>query len=114
MLRDGIGVAFYFAGFEASRSLVGETAKDASLTLLVSGASGGLSFWIVALPFDTLKTCIQVDHHSRPIQYYVSNILNEYGWKGFFHGWQVAFSRGIPSAAITFWSYHRTMDYLQG
>ena len=119
MFRDGIGVAFYFAGFEGCKSLMTTDEniddKDKTSTLLVSGAVGGLSFWLVALPFDTLKTRIQIDteHHRKPILAYANNIWKQYGWKGFFHGWQVAFTRGIPSAAITFWSYYRAMEFLQ-
>ncbi|KAK1929485.1 Mitochondrial basic amino acids transporter [Phytophthora citrophthora] len=116
VIRDSLGVAFYFLGYDfakqrltTSRNL-GETA-----TLLTAGAFGGISFWAVALPFDTIKSLIQADGKTGKYTGLVSStarLVREDGVMQLFRGWQAAFSRGIPSAALTFWTFERANKFL--
>lgn len=105
ILRDSLGVACYFAGFEYAKP---------HCHVLVAGAFGGVCFWTVALPFDTIKTLMQVDGRNSQSFYQTTRLFVEtYGYKQLFRGWQAAFSRGIPGAAITFSTYQLVQDSMQ-
>lgn len=114
--RDSLGVAFYFLGYDfAKQRLQSSQVLNDSWALLAAGACGGLSFWAVALPFDTLKSLIQADGRAGKYTGLVAStrhLVREYGVSHLFRGWQAAFSRGIPSAAITFWTFERASRYL--
>jgi solute carrier family 25 carnitine/acylcarnitine transporter 20/29 len=116
VVRDSLGVAFYFLGYDfAKQRLQGSQALGDSGALLAAGACGGLSFWAVALPFDTLKSLIQADGRAGKYTGLVAStrlLVREHGASHLFRGWQAAFSRGVPSAAITFWTFERASKYL--
>lgn len=113
--RDGLGVAFFFGSYHLSTNfLKDETSLSPSSIVLCSGAWGGICFWVIALPFDTMKTLIQIDEvPNRGMAYYTSLLYRENGIKGLYRGWQAAFTRGIPSAGITLSVYHSALGYLQ-
>lgn len=116
VVRDSLGVACYFLGFDFARQRL-QAAPQVSDTaaLLAAGACGGLSFWAVALPFDTLKSLIQADGRQGKYTGLLTaarTLVHEHGASHLFRGWQAAFSRGVPSAAITFWAFERASKYL--
>lgn len=108
MTRDAIGCGcfFYTMGF-VQKQLTPEGAKPTFLVTVTSGGMAGLAFWVAALPMDTAKTLIQSsDINSRTtVRETVRNIFASKGlsrgMQRFFRGWQIAYSRGAPSAAIT-------------
>lgn len=120
--RDSVGMAAYFTAYDvAKRALAPHLSETA--TTLVAGACGGLGFWVLALPLDTAKTLIQIDSpivkntntaggRKISLLWACQQICKQYGIKYFFRGWQVAFSRGIPSAAITFYVYNKAMAHM--
>ncbi|RLN69098.1 hypothetical protein BBJ29_000699 [Phytophthora kernoviae] len=62
VIRDSLGVAFYFLGYDFARQRLAVSGNlGDTATLLTAGAFGGISFWAVALPFDTVKSLIQAD-----------------------------------------------------
>ena len=113
MVRDGVGVASFFATLAFTQNLLMTTYqtdqdKDPSFVIRVlSGGMGGLAYWISALPLDTVKTWIQsADPLVRVSPFQAIRQL--YGESGLLavvsrlnRGWQVAYGRGIPSSAIT-------------
>lgn len=109
-LRDGIGTGFYFLTFNTLKNLpflVNKTENSKPkrfLHLLVSGSCSGMMFWITALPFDCIKTKLQVAHFSNE-KIRVIDILRSYNLKQYYTGWQVAIGRGIPGAATTLTIY---------
>jgi solute carrier family 25 (mitochondrial carnitine/acylcarnitine transporter), member 20/29 len=108
VLRDGPGVALYFASFETLRRH-----KDGGLAnLLMSSALAGLCFWIWALPVDTAKTAIQASRNERRSGFNVvwNMYKNEGGVLRFFRGWQAAYIRGIPGATVTLVVYGTMRD----
>ncbi|OQR86932.1 Mitochondrial Carrier (MC) Family [Achlya hypogyna] len=110
--RDALGVGLYFVGFDLAKTHLPDEWNPTS-RVLVAGAIGGISFWAIALPFDTIKTVIQVSPQTS--QGMVATglaLVRREGLGRIFHGWQAAFSRGIPGAAITFYAYDSTMAYL--
>uniref|UniRef100_K3XCD0 Mitochondrial carrier protein n=1 Tax=Globisporangium ultimum (strain ATCC 200006 / CBS 805.95 / DAOM BR144) TaxID=431595 RepID=K3XCD0_GLOUD len=116
VVRDSLGVACYFLGYEFARARLARVdSMNDTAVLLTAGAFGGVSFWAIALPFDTIKSLIQVDGTKGQYIGLVSSttrLVREHGVSHLFRGWQAAFSRGIPSAAITFWAFDRTSTYL--
>lgn len=100
MARDGLGCALFFSTLHTSQLLLG----DGRGTGLISGGLAGLSFWLVALPLDSLKTQIQsgpLDQAPKPLQ-----------WQNLLRGWPVAYGRGIPAAAITMTVYSTVYEQL--
>ncbi|CEG46783.1 mitochondrial carrier family [Plasmopara halstedii] len=116
VIRDSLGVAFYFLGFDFARRRLTESGKfGKTATLLTAGAFGGINFWAVALPFDTIKTLIQADGRTGKYTSFrisVAKLIREEGIMQLFRGWQAAFFRGIPSAAITFWTFESASNIL--
>ena len=109
VLRDGPGVAMYFASFEASRR-----SRDTTdfANLLLSSSVAGLCFWIWALPVDTAKTAIQAARNERRSGFDVvwNMYKHEGGFVRFFRGWQAAYIRGIPGATVTLVVYGSLRD----
>ena len=109
MWRDGIGVAAFFCAKRYVEStLHADGSKPTFGTTVLAGGMAGLSFWIVSLPLDTIKTWIQSGDLSQPPVHVAAQVRQLYAERGFvgtaqrlLRGWQVAYSRGIPSAALT-------------
>jgi solute carrier family 25 (mitochondrial carnitine/acylcarnitine transporter), member 20/29 len=133
--RDGLGCGAFFAVMAYTQHLLQSRLKDYHPTsnrgnfdnqadvdtkpsLLVTASAGavaGLAYWVVALPFDTIKTWIQSAEHGSvavPVHVRIHNIWKESGTTGVVRqlcrGWQVAYGRGIPASAITFSVYSYT------
>lgn len=117
--RDSIGCGCFFATMAGVQDLLTPTGEKISFgTNLIAGGVAGLSFWVVGLPFDTIKTWVQSTldwKHPISPQQTLRTIYNESGPQAvterLFRGWQVAYGRGIPAAAITMsvytWVYDR-------
>ncbi|EQC33941.1 hypothetical protein SDRG_08622 [Saprolegnia diclina VS20] len=111
--RDALGVGLYFVGFDVAKSHL-PSDWHPTTRVLIAGALGGISFWAIALPFDTIKTVIQVNPHTTKGMLATGvDLVRRDGLGRVFYGWQAAFSRGIPGAAITFYAYDTTMAYLR-
>lgn len=118
IIRDSLGVAFYFLGYDFARRHLAESRMfGTTSSLLIAGAFGGVNYWTVALPFDTIKTLIQADGKAGKytnLRLSMTTLIREEGVLQLFRGWQAAFFRGIPSAAITFWTFERASKLLDG
>lgn len=117
-LRDVPGVsAWYFTNEMMLRfqQPIGGSRKDLNTwNILFAGATAGFAFWAVALPLDTIKSKVQADVeglYKGPLDCAVQTIKAD-GARELFRGWPVAFGRGIPAAAIVFWSFGETKRYL--
>jgi hypothetical protein len=82
--------------------------------IITSGAMAGIAFWLWALPIDTMKTWIQSGRASSMTN--AIELLRRNGLRtsvpSLFRGWQVAYGRGAPSAAITVVTYSFVMRHL--
>eukprot|EP00808_Paulinella_micropora_P028734 g27810.t1 len=114
LARDVPGVGAWFFANEATLRYFRQqngTEDVGTGRILFAGALGGFSFWLWALPMDTVKSIIQTDtkgEHSSM----VSTIINTYKRDGlgrFFRGWSVAYTRGMPASAITFYVYAKAI-----
>lgn len=119
VLRDSVGCGFFFLAMAyAQEQLTPAHSNRPPQTgvVIFSGALAGVSYWLWALPVDTMKTWIQ-NGTARNL----SDVLRISQHNGLaqsiptlFRGWQVAYSRGAPSAAITVLIYSLSFQYLQG
>jgi solute carrier family 25 carnitine/acylcarnitine transporter 20/29 len=74
-----------------------------------------LGYWAITLPLDTLKTLVQTGKTNSAMNT-VSLLVNRDGFYGavsqLYRGWQMAFGRGTPSAAITLTTYSAVYHFL--
>mmetsp|Transcript_21478 Transcript_21478/g.61220 ORF Transcript_21478/g.61220 Transcript_21478/m.61220 type:complete len:246 (+) Transcript_21478:58-795(+) len=112
LARDCSGVGLWLWGYHAARfAQQGDSGRKLELAeLMAAGSFAGIMFWSVALPWDGLKTrtqCQPIDEPSHPWRELV---------RGFrpYRGYQVAFGRGIPGAAITLVTHHKILEALNG
>ena len=107
--RDSLGCGCFFVSLAYCRQLLTDRGElpEFGVTIL-SGMFAGLGFWAVALPLDTVKTWVQ-DGGTLSTRDVMSESIARHGWLGtsrrLCRGWQMAFGRGAPSAAITICTY---------
>lgn len=120
--RQGLNILFYSLERAVEETFHPEGPPSFATTLL-AGALAGLSFWVVSLPMDTMKTWIQSgDLHSPAVNvsYELRQTYHQRGGglsavaRRLLRGWQVAYSRGMPSAALTIATYSTIYRALEG
>ena len=113
VLRDSLGCGCFFAALAYTQQLLTQNHKDrrdgppSNSVLVTSGAVAGVAFWLVGLPLDTMKTWIQ-NGTARNLQHAWQLAQQEgfmSGISSLNRGWQVAYGRGAPAAAITVTTY---------
>ncbi|KAL3910074.1 MAG: hypothetical protein SGILL_007835 [Bacillariaceae sp.] len=123
VLRDSVGCGFFFVAMAQSQVFLTATyggdpvnpKKPTTSTIILSGAAAGVAYWLWALPIDTCKTWIQsgtaanLSHAIEMSQ--GGGLMNSI--PSLFRGWQVAYTRGAPSAAITVTTYSFVMQHLE-
>jgi hypothetical protein len=119
--RDTLGCGCFFYSMAWTQHQLTEPGEQPGMTAtIVSGGVAGLSFWVASLPLDTIKTWVQSSDLNTTVsaQSAVEKIYRNSGVVGvvqqLFRGWQVAYTRGIPSAAITITIYSWAYRYLDG
>jgi solute carrier family 25 (mitochondrial carnitine/acylcarnitine transporter), member 20/29 len=120
IVRDGFGCGSFFctiALFQQTLTPVGEAPSFAVNVL--AGGIAGLSYWVVALPTDSIKTWVQsseIQLASVSVKETLRNIYIEHGIVGvvkrLLRGWQVAYGKGVPSSALIVVSYSFVYDCL--
>ncbi|KAL3904978.1 MAG: hypothetical protein SGILL_009861 [Bacillariaceae sp.] len=121
VLRDSVGCGFFFVAMAQSQAFLTsqggdyEAQKPTLSTTILSGAAAGVAYWLWALPVDTCKTWIQSGTAAN-----LAHAVQMSQRDGFaasipslFRGWQVAYPRGAPSAAITVTTYSFVFHHLQ-
>jgi hypothetical protein len=119
--RDTLGCGCFFYAMAWTQHQLTEPGEQPGMTAtILSGGVAGLSFWVASLPLDTIKTWVQSSDLNTTVsaQSAVEKIYRKSGVVGvvqqLFRGWQVAYTRGIPSAAITITIYSWAYRYLDG
>ena len=133
--RDSIGCGCFFAAMAVCQTLLTPTdtttsslggsnnnngavqpAKPSLAVTVLSGAVAGLAYWVGAMPLDSVKTWVQNGSADSAAAAIRENVA-KYGIDGTVRrvlgGWQVAFGRGAPSAAITVATYGTCYSYLE-
>jgi len=110
VLRDSLGCGCFFVAFEVGKDRLAPFfgGRDSMGTIMASGALAGWGYWLCALPLDTMKTLIQTGA-ARSARDIIQSSVGKEGamvtLKGLFRGWQLAFGRGAPAAAVTLGTY---------
>lgn len=103
MTRDFWGMGMWFASFHFMRHKLTEYNNRERMMLpqfiivALSGASAGVAFWTIALPFDSIKTKMQTQQVSFTQAWRSTIFLDQYRAL-----YTLCLVRGIPAASITF------------
>ena len=115
VLRDSVGCGCFFVAMAfVQNKLSVENKPPSHSSVILSGAAAGVAFWLWSLPIDTMKTWIQ-SGTARNMRHAFQLIKQKGYFRGIpslFRGWQVAYGRGAPSAAITVVTYSLAYQYL--
>jgi hypothetical protein len=110
--RDSLGCGCFFYTFYLVKHYL---PNDDTWSTALAGAISGLGFWVAALPLDTVKTWVQ-NGSARSGTEAIIHSLSQVGVMGtatrLTRGWQVAFGRGMPAAAMTMVTYEAASNYL--
>jgi solute carrier family 25 carnitine/acylcarnitine transporter 20/29 len=115
MLRDVPGVSCWLLGFDWAKQQLKKSNRTNSLSLgdlLIAGSFGGICFWAVALPIDTVKSAYQLSPNPVGLLDLARSLVREKGIYHLFRAWPVAFGRGIPGSATTLAVYELVSNHL--
>jgi solute carrier family 25 (mitochondrial carnitine/acylcarnitine transporter), member 20/29 len=122
--RDAIGCgAFFYTVHYLQETLANDprtsTTVSPTVRTLLSGAVAGVMYWVAALPLDTVKTWIQSSdppHNQNVARTELGKIYRTSGSWGvvqrLLRGWQVTYTRAMPSAALTMITYNSVYQFL--
>ncbi|KAG0067269.1 mitochondrial carrier [Linnemannia elongata] len=124
VIREIPGYAGFYAGFEGMKRYLTPVGENPAtyplglLSLMASGASGGVSYWFACYPLDMLKSMIQNQSNPPKGAFYIvdaaKQVYREGGIKPFFRGFSPTIIRAVPAAAATFTTYELVMRALSG
>lgn len=117
LLRDGSGSFAYFSVYEwIKRSLTPEGQTSMSpLAVVLGGGFAGVANWLVALPFDVIKSKIQVETGAdkrKSIASVGRELLAQEGIAGLYRGAGPALLRAFPANAACFLGMEMSMQLL--
>ena len=142
LFRESIGGAVYFGMYElACRFFTPPGGSKADLHpgyMMLSGSIGGASYWISTFPADTIKSRIQSTSNSKVNVFDVFRDIYKVGGvkgkiqrsvflscsipvrinvcmitTGFYRGLSVTLCRAMPSNAIIFYTYEKTLSLIR-
>jgi len=100
----------------SSISSSSSTSSSSFTTTIGSGLLAGFGYWFVSLPLDSLKTLVQTGKTTSAIHTVQTSIQNHgvhYTIRQLYRGWQVAFGRGAPAAAVTLTTYSVVYNFCE-
>ena len=102
ILRDSIGMGFFFAIHEKLYPHLVNYGLPSLTSGIISGSIAGISWWGSTYPFDVVKTLMQKNPSRYPTMRHAFSVLyNELGWRGFFRGLTVCLYRAaVVNAAV--------------
>mmetsp|Transcript_3041 Transcript_3041/g.8290 ORF Transcript_3041/g.8290 Transcript_3041/m.8290 type:complete len:190 (+) Transcript_3041:43-612(+) len=115
------GLPAYFGVYsEVKGAFVPDNGTEADLTslqLLLAGGLGGVGFWSVIFPFDSVKTKMQTSmqgeaSETASLSTTARSMFREGGVRSFYRGFGVCLVRAFPANAATFFGYEVTLRYL--
>lgn len=104
-MRCSLGNAAYFGAYSALGGGLGP---------FVGGAVAGVAFWVVGMPFDVIKSCMQTAPEGKlggtpQLLPTARAILLKRGLQGFYAGLPVTLLRAVPMQAVVFYTYEIAM-----
>lgn len=120
LLRDGPGNGAYFAMYEMFRRISGkalgyENPNDLpKIFIVLGGGIAGIANWIVAIPFDVVKSRFQTAPEGKYFNArdVFKQIIKEEGFPALFRGMTPALLRACPANAATFVGVELTHNFL--
>ncbi|CAI5736674.1 unnamed protein product [Hyaloperonospora brassicae] len=117
LLRDVPAFGAYFCGYEATKRALthGESDNETDMKLMVAGGMAGMISWVVSMPQDVVKSCVQsqsLEGKQVSIAQIVQSRLQQEGPRFFFKGFSATMLRAFPVSAVTFLVYEKTMQYM--
>uniref|UniRef100_M4C670 Mitochondrial carrier protein n=1 Tax=Hyaloperonospora arabidopsidis (strain Emoy2) TaxID=559515 RepID=M4C670_HYAAE len=117
LLRDVPAFGAYFCGYEATKRALteGKSCNETDVKLMVAGGMAGMLSWVVSMPQDVVKSCVQsqsLDGKQMGITEMVRSRLQQEGPRFFFKGFSATMLRAFPVSAVTFLVYEKTMQYM--
>lgn len=118
LVRDSVGCGAFFIMNDFGQKYISNAGydEDSLVTKLGSGFLAGFGYWFVSLPLDALKTLVQTGKASSAVD--TLHILIERdgvlgATRQLYRGWQLAFGRGSPSAAVTLTTYSLAYSFCE-
>lgn len=119
LLRDGFGSFAYFGAYEGiKRSLSSADGKGPSTpAVLTAGGVAGMLNWVVAIPFDTVKSRMQAAVGDSPaarrgLLATTRHVVETEGAAALYRGVGPALLRAFPANAACFWGYETAMSVM--
>ena len=114
LLRDVPGYSAYFTAYAFTKTyLQRETDWSRSWTIpFLSGAAAGAAMWIPIMPFDVIKTRVQLSPVHAKSSDLIKQLIKENGLTGLYKGLGPALIRAIPANAVGIWAAELTMNWL--
>lgn len=115
LLRDAPGSYFYFITYEyLMKKYRDKNGHVSPGTVIFAGGMSGVVHWVLALPFDIVKTRLQRAGNHQKAMDIVNDVYKEGGVRAFFKGLGPTVIRSFPASAAFFAGVHYSsnlMDY---
>ena len=116
LLRDIPASGTYFMTYEGiKRVLTPEGSNLSSGRIIVAGGMAGIFNWMVALPFDVMKSRLQTapeGMYPKGVRDVFKQIMREESVKTFYRGGTPVFLRAFPANAACFFGYELAMKVI--
>jgi solute carrier family 25 carnitine/acylcarnitine transporter 20/29 len=119
-LRDGPGTGVYMCSYYQLKTLFEPHITKPQMVEFLAGGFAGVICWLSILPFDTVKTRMQLDagcgspkYNYRGVFHGIKTIVQKEGVRELFAGWRPLCARAFPANAITFVVYESVLKTLQ-
>ncbi|KAI8639388.1 hypothetical protein BD408DRAFT_371879 [Parasitella parasitica] len=114
--REIPAYAGFYSGFEFTKRYLTQGQEADVLQLMMSGAMGGVSYWVCSYPLDVVKSVVQ-NQAEPPKGLYITHVLKQIykrdGLGGLFRGFTPTVLRSVPAAGATFTAYELSMRAFQ-
>ncbi|GFH60169.1 hypothetical protein CTEN210_16645 [Chaetoceros tenuissimus] len=117
LVRDSVGCGSFFLAFAlGQKHLPSITGAEPSskINTIGAGMMAGCSYWASSLPLDALKTLVQTGKANSARETFLYLLKRDGAtatFKQLYNGWQLAFGRGCPSAAVTLTTYSTAYQF---
>ena len=117
LLRDVPGNAAYFAGYEVCRRqlcILEQRETPSTPSILLAGGMAGVANWVVAIPFDTIKSRIQTAPAGMYKNYLdvLTQTVQKEGFQALFRGLTPALLRAFPANAACLFGVETARSFM--
>eukprot|EP01029_Cantina_marsupialis_P005476 TRINITY_DN1599_c0_g1_i2.p1 TRINITY_DN1599_c0_g1~~TRINITY_DN1599_c0_g1_i2.p1 ORF type:complete len:279 (+),score=57.75 TRINITY_DN1599_c0_g1_i2:149-985(+) len=112
LLRDSLGFAAYFAGYEMAKRYLSKDKEQKPYHIVLAGSFAGLSYAMLAMPADIIKSRMQSGISKNGFVTVATEVMGDYGLKGFYKGFAPLALRAMPAAAACFLGIEAASKFL--